>query len=448
MRLFFLVAFLCLVLLSVIAWLIQPADSREGVTRIVWVTDDNPVRRAQVELFNSMHPDVEVVLDPGNRDVQKVIVQSLAGVGPDLFDAFDGSALSAYVRSGVAWDVTEEFRRLGIDLRRNVWKALLPKVIFEGRCYGFPTNGAVNAVWFNKKIFDEANVPYPHGKWTWADLIALGKKLTVRDSQGRPVRFGFIFDWWNWQFFVLQFGGRVFTDDGTECIVDREHAVAAIQFMYDLTYKYGVSPTPLDEAGMSSQGGWGAGTIAWFGAGRAAMALGGRWWLCTLRQYPGLRLGAIEAPYARVRAYTTSGRGTIINAQSKHKVEALAFLRFMASREYNELVNRQADGVAPVVAYCYTDEFEYNPNYPGEDFNAVWRDAMHFAVSEEVSPFVGGAIVARIIYDQIDLVKARQKDPATAMRTAARQINAEIKRNVLRNPELAKKYVALRGRLP
>jgi ABC-type glycerol-3-phosphate transport system substrate-binding protein len=439
-RVFFASAFVALALLTVVAWSIQPRESESGKVPLVWVSDDNPTRREQIALFNRLHPDIDLRLDPNNGGLEKVIVQSLAGVGPDLFDAFDGSALSAYVKSGIAWDVTDELTKAGIDVPNGVWSAMQPKVVYEGRVYGCPTNGAVNAVWVNRDIFDKAGAPYPKGPWHWRDFLPLAKKLTVRDKNGRIVQFGFLFDWWNWQHFLIQWGGRIYTEDGTRCIVDSPEAVAAVQFMYDLTYKYHVSPTPLDEAGMATQGGWGSGTISWFGAGRAAMALGGRWWLCTLRGYNDVHLAAVESPYEKFRAFTTVGRGTLINKNSPRRREALEFLKFEASQEYNDLINSQADGVAPVIRYCYTDRFLRDPKHLEESFNAVWRDAMNHAVPDQVSPFINGQVASRIISNQLDLVKNNQKPAPQAMRDAAKQINAEIAATIERDPSLRERF--------
>jgi len=101
-------------------------------------------------------------------------------------------------------------------------------------------------------------------------------------------------DWWNAPTFIRQFGGRIFSTDGTRCIVDSAESIAGIQLMHDLTYKYGVMPSAAEEAAMATQGGWGSGTITLFSGGKAAMAIGGRWWLCTLRDNKNLRLGAVE----------------------------------------------------------------------------------------------------------------------------------------------------------
>ncbi len=122
MKALFLSTFAALSILSLIAQATKPhPDSTK--TRLIWSSDDNPFRRAQLEPFNKLHPEDDVVLDPNNAESQKVIVQSLAGVGPDLFDCYSGFQLSAYVKAGIAWDITDELKKLNIDVKQT-WPAV------------------------------------------------------------------------------------------------------------------------------------------------------------------------------------------------------------------------------------------------------------------------------------------------------------------------------------
>jgi len=435
-----------LLMMTGVAMWLEPEPAPPGKIPLVWVSDDNPARREQIDLFNRLHPDYWLRLDPGNTGMAKVIVQSLAGVGPDLFDCYDGYQLSAYVRSGVAWDVTDYLERAGIDVKQEVWPAVFPNILHEGRVYGFPTNAAVNAIWFNKDIFDKYGVPYPKGFMTWEEFLPLAQKLTIRDERGRIVQFGLLCDWWNWKQFVIQWGGRIYTPDGTRCIIDSPEAVAGVQFLHDLIYKYHVMPSPVEEAAMATTGGWGSGTIHFFAGGKGAMALGGRWWLCTLRNVKGLRLGAFPCPFGPKRVYRGYGRATLINAHSPRREHAIKFLLYEASKPYNDLINHQADALAPVKKYCYTEEYLHDPDFPDEDFNDVWRDVMQYGIPEEVSPFINGHRAARILDKQLDLVRNDQKPVADALRTAAEEINKEIRETLRKDPELRRKYERLTGK--
>jgi multiple sugar transport system substrate-binding protein len=443
MKHLFAIALVVMGILSIVAWAIRPRPVADGKVGLAWVSDDNPARREQIAVFNRLHPDLHLDLDPTNGGMEKVIVQSIGGVGPDLFDCYSGFELSAYVRSGIAWDVTDPLAKAGIDVRRDVWSAAWPNVLYEGRTYGFPTNACANALWINKDLFDACGVPYPKGPWTWEEFIPVAQKLTVRDASGRVRHFGLLCDWWNWPEFILQWGGRLYSENGTRCVVDSPEASAAIQFMQDLIYKYKVMPSPVEEAAMSSAGGWGSGSITFFGGGKGAMATGGRWWLCTLRTYEKLRLGAVESPHQKRRVFRGYGRATLVNRASPRREEALAFIKYMAGKEYNDLINHQADSLAPVIRFAYGPEYLHDPAYPAEDFNAVWREVLELSEPDPICPFINGNTAGRIFTKQMDLVKNGQKSGEEAMKAAARLINEEIQKTLQIDPELRARYDAI-----
>ncbi len=419
-----------LALLSLFAWYIQPRENNGIKTSLVWVSDDNPVRSEQIALFNKLHGDIKLNLDSSNVGMEKVIVQSLAGVGPDLFDCGNNYQLSSYIKSGVAWDITDELKKAGIDVNKQVWPAVLPLITYNGRVYGFPDNASTDAIWFNKAILDKAHIPYPTGSWTWDKFIKLAQRLTIRGENGRIIQYGLLFDWGSWQHFVFQQGGRMYSSDGRRCVIDSPEAVAGIQLMHDLIYKYKVMPTPAAESAIATSGGWGTGPITQFSAGKGAMVIGGRYFLCSLRKDPSLRLGAVELPHSSKRVFYGYGRSTLINKNSPKRYEALKYILYLAGKDYNELVNHQADGIAPVIEYSYTTNYLHDPDYPEETFNAVWRDAMKNAIPGETSPYINGSLAFRIMQKQLDLVKADSKLPSDAMKTAANQINAEIQKNI------------------
>src|SRR5438874_10310875 len=110
---FFVATLAALALLSLAAWKIAPRADTSGRISLIWCSDDNPLRRAQIDPFNQLHPQYNLQLDPANAGMEKVLVQALGGVGPDLFDCYSAFELAAYVRSGVAWDITDGLQRLG-----------------------------------------------------------------------------------------------------------------------------------------------------------------------------------------------------------------------------------------------------------------------------------------------------------------------------------------------
>lgn len=412
MRTTFLAALVALIALTLVRAALVGANTALG---LVWVTDDNPTRRGQMDGFIET-TGKPIRIDPTNGGVEKVIVQSLGGVGPDVFDCGDASQLTAYVRAGIALDITDELKARGIDVVRDVFPGCLGQSTYQGRVYGVPTNLAVDGIWVHEELVPPELIKNPPK--TWDEIAAVAQKFMKRDANGRVTQYGLLFEWWAWKHFISSCGGLVFDEKGEKCLVDQPNAIRGIQVMHDLVYKYKVTPTPAEEASMTTQGGWGAGAINYFGVRRGAMAVGGRWWLANLNKFPGLKLNVLPSPTengGRPRAY---GRATIINKDSPNRKEAFEFLAYLASRKYNEIVDRDADG---------TPAFRQHANRDG--LNAVWTKMADTALTDRVSPYIAGNVVDRIITKQVDLVKANSKSPEAAMKSAAAEINRIIAEN-------------------
>ncbi len=432
-----------LLALTLVVWRIQPPAEANGVAKVVRVSDSNNLRQEQVDLFNKTHPAIDMVIDPSAGDAQPVIVESIGGDGPDCFDCFSTFQLSAYVLSGIALDVTDALKAKGLDVTKDCYLGALGTCLYNGRIYGVPTNIAADGIWYHKDLFRSLGIPAHKSAWTWAEIIPLAQKLTIRDGQGHPIRYGFMFEWWNWAHFFAGFGAHVYSPDGTRCTVDSPAAIAAVQMMHDLVYKYHVSSTPVEDASMATAGGFGSGAMSIFGAKHAAMALGGRWWLAQLRTYKDIDIGVMESPVGKVRAFHAYGRSTLINRFSPHAAECLEYLLYQSQAPYNNLVNEQADGMSAFPRFNNSPAFFLNPKYPKETDNAVWKDIAEHAHADDTSPFFNGDVTTQIMKEQLDLVQANEKSPADAMKTAASEINARMLDSLKDDPELSAKYRAL-----
>src|ERR1041384_6463794 len=190
MKLLLSVVFGSLLVLSAVAWLLKPAPSSDGKTPLVWVSDNNPERQRTINRFNEMFPDLRLMLDPNNTGLQKIIVQSSSGVGPDLCDSYSGQMLQTLVESGIAWDVTEQAKAMGFSMHDKVWPAALGEISYRGRQYSYPCNFTVDILIYNKNVFDRFGVPYPTNDMTWEQFIELAQRVTRVGRSGRDMVHG------------------------------------------------------------------------------------------------------------------------------------------------------------------------------------------------------------------------------------------------------------------
>ncbi len=96
-------------------------------------------------------------------------------------------------------------------------------------------------MYYNKKIFKDAGVPYPKAPWTWDDYVATAKKLTSKEK-GIYGSY-FVLDW-EYYFYMIarQRGISGYKADGSSNYDDPGFK-EALKFMYDLGETYKVQPT-------------------------------------------------------------------------------------------------------------------------------------------------------------------------------------------------------------
>ncbi|RYG48324.1 extracellular solute-binding protein [bacterium] len=425
----------------------SPKTDLKGRKPVVWVTDPNPLRKEQVEAFNRLHPDLFLSIDPGNGGKEKVIVQSLAGVGPDAFDFWGEVDFDAYIRSGVAYDLTDDLKRRGIDYKKEVWPLALPWTVRNGRVYAIPANVGTDAIWLHRDMFEEAGVPVPKDGWMLEEFIETAKRMTERDAKGRVTRYGVVMNFnGGYLEWLPSFGGDIWSKDGRKTSVDSPESIACLTFIRDLIYKHKVSPSPAEEQGINTGGGWGggAGAQVYFRKRIGAMALGGRWWLAQLRddiRDRKFELGSVTPPIANYPRFGSGGaRAVMVNASSPNREAAVEFAIYLLGETYNLLLNDQADALAGVKRYAYEPRYLTPPKTPKETFHAPFRKTLEMGVPDHPSIYLPRGEVDLYLNRQLDLVKLGQKEPAAALKDAARDIDAAMHRYLDRHPALKEKY--------
>ncbi|RYG36880.1 extracellular solute-binding protein [bacterium] len=427
----------------------SPKKNLDGRTPITWVTDPNPLRKEQVEAFNRLNPKDFLSIDPGNGGKEKVIVQSLAGVGPDVFDFWGEVDFDAYIRSGVAYDLTEDLKRRGIDYEKIVWPLALPWTVRDGKVYAIPANVGTDAIWIHKDMFEKEGIPLPKDDWNLDEFVKTAQRMTKRDAKGRVTRYGVVLDfngaYLNW---LPSFGGAIWNEGSRKITVDSPESIACLTFVRDLIYKYKVSPSPAEEQGINTGGGWGggAGAQVYFRKRVGAMARGGRWWLAQLRDDIRDRqfdLASVVPPIAKYPKFGGGGaRAVMVNSASPNREAAVDFVMYLLSDTYNLILNDQADALAGVKSYAYTARYLKPPKTPDETFHEAFRKTLEMGVPDPSSIYLPRSEVDLYLNRQLDLVKLGQKEPGAALKDAARDIDAAMHRYLDRHPDLKAKYEA------
>lgn len=414
----------------------------EGRLILAWSTDANPARREQIAPFERMNPDLRILVEPNTFD--RTIVQCSTGVGPELIEIYSTDDMVAYAEAGILMDLTPYAEEMGFGPSAT-YERLAGGMIYNGKQYRFPANVSSNVLIYNKRMFDEAGIPYPEDEMLWEDFVELMRPLTVRTADGRSYRqFALAMGKHNVRDIRLQFGATIFNETGTRCVLDSPESIAAMEFYQRLMFEDEILPTPDSAEALSAAGGWGFGEIRWFAAEKAATIWGARWMLVIFRQYPELRehLGVALLPGMPDDGPTSYGdfRGPGINANSPHRMEALRFLQYLASEEYAEIIAMSSDGLPPLAEYTEDHTRLINPNFPWETYQEKFIRATDNTAPPEVSPFINPLVVARVWEDTLDMIQNRMATPEQALRMATDRINDGIRQALRDQPGLQEAY--------
>jgi len=419
-------------------------SEKPPVTTLSWTTDPNPARQAQLAPLHATHCDLGIKVEPNAYD--KIIIQCSSGVGPDLIEIYDKTQMVGYAEAGILMDLTPYAKEYGFS-PDVTFSQLRGNIVIDGRQYRFPCNIGNQVLIYNKELFQKAGIPEPTDDMEWGEFIDLVKPLTVERPDGHGYeQFAMLVDVNYVKDIHLQFGGRFYTDDKTACALDEPVSIAAVEFYYDLIKKHRVVPSATEARALASAGGWGTNEIRWFASGRAAVLWGARWMMVQFRQYPDLngKLGNAFLPHAEGRptACYCGTRGTGININSPSGMKALEFMKYLASDEYNRTIGLGSDGLPPNAEFARNPDNLLNPKYPWEtrEFHKKFVDAMEYASSPDISPFVDPVIVNTIWLEALDEVTNDLKTPEQAMRDAAKRVNDRIDQNVRDRPDLKALY--------
>ena len=275
--------------------------------------------------------------------------------------------------------------------------------------------------------------------------------MTVRDPQsGRITQYGLLEFYSPLNAAYMQ-GAELFNETGTRCTIYSDEAIEAYRFGLDLRDKHHVMPTASEQAGMSSEGGWGSGSVNLFAAKKGAMLVFGRWARINWRlinqqaiergQDPPLHIDFAPQPKGRRRYYFGGCRICVVNAKSPRRFEALDFLAYLAGEEYGRQINWSADCIPGPIRWSQTPEQLTSPEFPEEAASDVyWRDQASSVYPLPRSPFVPFARRDEIIRYHEDRMGARLCSVEQGLRDMQTDIDRAIAEHVRDNPHLAARY--------
>ena len=122
--------------------------------------------------------NVTPVADPNNNFYTKLQTMFAGGTPPDL-SSFQGWEWQIYADKDLLTPVDDYIVRDKVTARtRRAITSVEQSTKRKGKTYLVPLQWAMMVMFYAKKVFDDAGVPYPKDDWTFDQFVETAKKLT------------------------------------------------------------------------------------------------------------------------------------------------------------------------------------------------------------------------------------------------------------------------------
>lgn len=299
--------------------------SNEKVVLTVWESllgPDEFIKQAG-EIYVKSHPNVEIQyknVELGDSSGQ-IALDGPAGIGPDIFAA-PHDKLGELVNGGHVLPTVNPG-----DVKKAVLGACSQALTYQGKMYGYPISAETYALFYNKDLIAESDVPK-----TWEDLAKWTKDFNAKNSGKR----GFVMnvgDGYYTILFTTSAGNRLFGPSGTDSsssYLNTRDAVKGMEFFQSLKEILNVPASDLDTGNCDAA----------FQGGNAAMYITGPWNIKNFKD-AGLNFGVAplpSLPNENTPAASFSGtRSLFVSAYSDYPVEAADFAQFLISPAMQQL---------------------------------------------------------------------------------------------------------------
>jgi multiple sugar transport system substrate-binding protein len=316
-----------------------------------------------VAAYEKLHPNVHIKTQfaAWNGYWQKVQTQLASGTPPDV-GMMSVAYIGNFVNKGVVLNLDPYVQASHVDLSRyfpidiNTWRfAPGAHVGGSGPLYGMPYDASDNSTFFyNKTMFDKAHLAYPDASWTWDKVLEVAKKLTDPAKKQWGMIAPYTSDG-SWTSLVWEWGGETIDPTYTKGVLSQPQALAALQYIYDLIYKYKVSPPPNPAA-----------TVDPFQSGQVGMYFSNC--NCLIGTYKNIKdfkwdvANWPKGPRGRVAEMEPDGY-TIFKA-TKHPDAAWDFLKFVIYEPGGTLRQATYGTIPALKQLAFSNAYLKSPGFP------------------------------------------------------------------------------------
>ncbi len=267
---------------------------------------------------------------------------------PDVFWMHSNES-ERYMSNDMLLDLTDKIAESDLIDPANYPEDIWGLYTHEDKYYAVPKDVDTIALWYNKTMFDDAQLEYPTADWTWDDMFEAAKKLTKDDGSQYGLALRNDNNQAGYYNMIYDNGGFVINDDRTESGWDDPKTIEAMEQVEEFI-KAGVMPSMET---MSENG-----EDVLFQSGKVAMVLQGSWMLAAYKdnEYTAENCDCVELPKSattdrRVSIY--NGLGWAASASGSNTENAWKLIEYLGSEAAQK---KQAELGVTMSAYTGTSD--------------------------------------------------------------------------------------------
>ena len=297
-----------------------------------------PAFDERIAEFEKNNPDVKVDPIKWNFNLSTFYTQAYGGQLPHLIST-NFTEVVPSARAGVVADISDVLKKHGYEGMFN--EQIIDALKYDDGIYSFPNSAYLLGIIYNTELFEKAGLMKADGTpiipKTWDELVEFGVK--IKEKTGKPAIVfpttnnagGWIFTPIAWSYGV-QFVKE--NEDGTySAVFDSPEAVAALQFMKDLKWKYGIvqEDTLVDNQRKKEL----------FATGGAAMIIdnGGSATQFSAYDMDNNKVGAMGLPAGPKKHVTLMGGNAYMMSADASKKQQDGIMRWIKAEKFYELTD-------------------------------------------------------------------------------------------------------------
>lgn len=327
------------------------ASGKTEISYAIWDSGQEPGIRQIADKFEEKNPDIKINIQVVDWDNYWTMLEAGA-TGGSLPDTFwmHSNEIYRYGSNEMLLPLDDYLAKSKEAKLENFPDGLNEIYNIKGKQFAVPKDFDTIGLWYNKKMFDEAGIPYPDDTWDWNKLKEVAKKLTKSDGS----QYGFgagLSNQEGYYNFIYQNGGTVITDDMKSGYDDLK-TIEALDYYFSFV-KEKLSPALTVDKERAEA----------FQNGQVAMSVFGSWNLSGFSANDYIRENADVAVLPKgpdgTRATIFNGLGNAIAANTKNPDAAWKWVEYLSSKEAQEM---QASLGVAISAYKGTADTWVNSN--------------------------------------------------------------------------------------